>query len=416
MPSCVSNMERHRLGILRLAPIETDGKVLRQIEYAAREYEVTVVGWGHLDKARPHVEMRTVQRHVFPPGQRLVQVALMFGGRFAPSLWERWYWRKPDHRQALTLLAGRRPLELIHVNEALTLPIGIEAARRMGARVLFDAHEYTPLLEEDKLWGRLLAVPFHHYLIRQYAHQADAMITVCPGIAERYQQVFGLEPAVITNAPAYRELPHHPVDPARIRIIHHGMAMRDRRLEEIIEIASLLDSRYTLDFILVDKDPGYIDELKGRAARVAMGRVSFLDPVPPAEIAPTINRYDVGLPWIPPVNFNYARALPNKFFESIMAGLAIAIGPSPEMARIVRQYKLGVVADSFEPAAMARLLNALPPEEINRMKQCSLLAARELNADVEMGKLLDIYRRLLPAPGPAKQGGLPALSAKGPSP
>jgi hypothetical protein len=65
-----------------------------------------------------------------------------------------------------------QPLDLIHVNEALALPIGIEAARQTGAKVLFDAHEYTPLLEEDKLWGRLLAVPFHHYLIRQYAHHA----------------------------------------------------------------------------------------------------------------------------------------------------------------------------------------------------------------------------------------------------
>jgi glycosyltransferase involved in cell wall biosynthesis len=397
MVGCVSDMERHKLGILRLAPIQTDGKVLRQIEYAARDYEVTVVGWGHLDRPRPHVEMRTVERHVFPPVQRLVQAGLMFGGRFSPPLWERWYWRKPDHRLALALLV-EEPVELIHVNEALTLPIGIEAARKTGARVLFDAHEYTPLLEEDKFWGRLLAVPFHHYLIRQYAHRADAMITVCQGIAERYRQVFGLDPAVITNAPAYRELPYHPVDPARVRIIHHGMAMRDRHLEEIIEIAALLDTRYALDFILVDKDRGYIDELKGRAARVAPGKVSFLDPVPPDEIARAINGYDIGLPWIPPVNFNYANALPNKFFESIMAGLAVAIGPSPEMARVVRQYELGVVAGSFEPAAMAALLNALPPEEVNLMKRRSLLAARKLNADVEMGKLLDIYQRLLGAP------------------
>jgi hypothetical protein len=82
--------------------------------------------------------MRIVQRHVFSPGQRLIQAALMFGGRFSPHLWERWYWRKPDHRQALALLTAQ-PLDLIHVNEALTLPIGIEAARKTGARVLFDA-------------------------------------------------------------------------------------------------------------------------------------------------------------------------------------------------------------------------------------------------------------------------------------
>jgi glycosyltransferase involved in cell wall biosynthesis len=389
--------DRHRLAILRLAPIQTDGKVLRQIEYAAGEYDVTVVGWGHLDRPRPHVAMAAVQRHMFSPAQRVVQAALMFGGRFSPDLWERWYWRKPDHREALALLVERSP-ELIHANEALTLPIGIEAARQTGARVLFDAHEYTPLLEEDKLWGRVLAVPFHHYLVRRYAPQADAMITVSQGIADRYRREFGLAPAVITNAPAYRELPYRPVDPARVRIIHHGMAMRDRRLEQIIEIAARLDARYALEFILVEKDRGYIEELRKRAARLTPGRVSFRDPVSPDEISAAINGYDIGLPWIPPVNFNYAHALPNKFFEAIMAGLAVATGPSPEMARIIEEYGLGVVAGSFEPAAMAALLNALAPEDANRMKQHSLLAARELNADVEMVKLLDIYRRLLSAP------------------
>ncbi len=397
-------MMRHRLGILRLAPIQTDGKVLRQIEYAAREYDVTVVGWGHVDRSRPHVEMCAVERHIFSPAQRALQAALMFGGRFQPAFWERWYWRKPDHRQALALLIDH-PTELIHVNEALALPLGTTAASQTGAKVLFDAHEYTPLLEEDKFWGRLLAVPFHHYLIRQYAQQADAMITVCHGIAERYHQVFGLEPSVITNAPAYRELPFRSVDPGHIRIIHHGMAMRDRHLEQIIEISALLDARYAMEFILLDKDRGYIEELKARAARVAPGRVSFLDPVPPEEITAAINLHDIGLSWIPPVNFNYANALPNKFFESIMAGLAVATGPSPEMARIIREYNLGMVADSFEPAAMARLLNTLPPEEVNSMKRRSLLAARELNADVEMGKLLDIYRRLLGQPdaeGPSR--------------
>jgi glycosyltransferase involved in cell wall biosynthesis len=406
-------MQRATLCILSLAPVHQDGRVLRQIEYGAQEYDVRVVGWGHLDKPRPQVEMQTVHRYVFPPGQRLVQAALMFGGRFSPRLWERWYWRKPDHRRALALLT-EQPVDIIHVNEALTLPIGIQAAKKIGAEVLFDAHEYSPLLEEDKLWGRILAVPMHHYLIRQYAHQADAMITVCQGIAERYHQVFGLDPSVITNAPAYHELPYRPADPTRVRIIHHGTAMRDRRLEEIIEIASRLDQRYALDFMLVDKDPGYIDDLKNRANRVAPGRVSFPNPVPPSEIASTINMYDIGLPWIPPVNFNYANALPNKFFESIMAGLAIAVGPSPEMARIVHQYENGVVTDSFEPRVMASLLNALPPEEVNRMKRRSLLAARGLNADVEMGKLLDIYRRLLLGPRAATWG-LTEAGAKGPS-
>jgi glycosyltransferase involved in cell wall biosynthesis len=388
-------MNRHRLGILRLAPIQTDGKVLRQIEYAAREYEVTVVGWGQMDNPRPHVGMRSVPRHVFPPGQRLFQALLMFGGRFSPNLWERWYWRKPDHRQALDLLVENSP-ELIHANEALSLPIGIETARRTGARVLFDAHEYTPDHRANNLLWRVLAQPLYTYLIRAYAPRADAMITVGSGIAEKYRERFGLTADVITNAPPYVALPFRATDPERIRLIHHGGAIRERNMEEMVEALALTDARFSLDFMLIDGTPGYLSKFRTWAERRVPGRIRFRDPVAPAQIAETINEYDIGLFLIPPVNLSYAMALPNKFFEFIMAGLAVAIGPSPAMADIVRQHGLGIVADTFAPADLAACLNHLGHEQIDVMKRHSLAAARVLNADIEMDKLLGIYRRLLP--------------------
>jgi glycosyltransferase involved in cell wall biosynthesis len=121
--------------------------------------------------------------------------------------------------------------------------------------------------------------------------------------------------------------------------------------------------------------------------------------VPPHQISETVNAYDIGLHLLPPVSFNSAQALPNKFFEFMMAGLALAIGPSPEMMRIVQEYELGVVASSFEPADLAQRLNALSPEEINAMKRHSLEAAKRFNAEVEMRKLLAIYQRVLSEPG-----------------
>jgi glycosyltransferase involved in cell wall biosynthesis len=139
--------------------------------------------------------------------------------------------------------------------------------------------------------------------------------------------------------------------------------------------------------------------LKQKARISAADRITFRSPVSPQEIPETINAYDIGLFLLPPVNFNRVHALPNKLFEFIMAGLAIAIGPSPEMARIVRAYRLGIVADTFEPADLAQRLNALTPEEINAMKRHSLNAAKRFSADAEMGKLLAIYRRVLAEPG-----------------
>jgi len=385
---------RKRICILSLEAVHQDGRVLRQIEYASRQYDVTVVGWGHLDKPRPNVVMKTVEPWTFPPAQRRVQAALMLAGRVSPAFWQRWYWRKPDHRAALRLVT-ETPCDLLHIDEAIALPVGIQAAASLGCKVLFDAHEYSPGQDTDKLWWRVFAQPFYTHLIRHYAPRADVMTTVARGIAERYHREFGLNPAVIMNAPHYTELPFHPVDADHIRIIHHATAVRDRQLEEMIETIALTDWRFTLEFMLVAKDKAYIEELKQLAQARAPGRITFRPSVPPAEIAPTINAFDIGLHLLPPVSFNSAQALPNKFFEFIMAGLALAIGPSPEMMRIVHEHGLGVVAGSFDPADLAQRLNALQPAQIDEMKRRSLAAARIFNADVEMGKLLALYEAAL---------------------
>ena len=55
------------------------------------------------------------------------------------------------------------------------------------------------------------------------------------------------------------------------------------------------------------------------------------------ELPRMANDYDVGLYLLPPTNFNQRYALPNKFFEFIQGRLAIAIGPSPEMAKLVER-------------------------------------------------------------------------------
>jgi hypothetical protein len=160
----------------------------------------------------------------------------------------------------------------------------------------------------------------------------------------------------------------------------------------MIEMMRYLDERFTLDFMLVETDPVYMAELREMAREDP--RVGFVDPVPMPEICRRLNQYDVGIYLLPPVNFNHEHALPNKFFEFIQARLAVATGPSPEMARIVEKYSLGVVADSFEPRALAEALEHLTDDSIAGYKRASSRAARELSYEVSGRVLLHEIERL----------------------
>jgi hypothetical protein len=94
------------------------------------------------------------------------------------------------------------------------------------------------------------------------------------------------------------------------------------------------------------------------------------------------NNYDVGVFLIPEGHHpQHLYALPNKLFDYIQARLAVAIGPSPEMANIVREWDCGIVSRSAAPEDFAASLTDLSVSEVERMKQNSDRAARVLTAE-----------------------------------
>jgi glycosyltransferase involved in cell wall biosynthesis len=221
------------------------------------------------------------------------------------------------------------------------------------------------------------------------------MITVCEGIAKEYQHVFGVSASeIITNAPAWHpELEPSVLMPNRIRMVHHGGVSPDRRLDLMIELLKQLDQRFSLDFFLVSSNPDYLTVLKRQAA--GEPRIRFCAPVAISDIVNVLQPYDLGLYLLPPTNFNNRMALPNKFFEFIQARLGVAIGPSPEMARLVREYDCGLVAEDFSVAALKQGLEKLTPEKIMYYKQQSQHAAGELCAERNGERLQTLIANLL---------------------
>jgi hypothetical protein len=351
--------------VISFSDLASDPRVDRQIQALRTRHKVVAAGLGRsrysdvefVDISTPH----SIRRR------------LLLGARLALRRYEAAYWRDPTN---LTVLARLRdvPADVVLANEFETLPIAL----RLGAPVVFDAHEYSPdQWSERRLW-RLLYAPFSHWQCRRYLPQVSRMMTVGQWIADEYEREVGVRATVVTNAPLREDLEPTPVhDP--IRILHHGLAVRSRRLGEMVRLADLLDDRFTLDFVLVEATPGYRDEL----IRAAHGnpRVCFPEPWPMHEIVRRANDYDIGLYLLPPLNLNRRYALPNKFFEFVQARLALAIGPSPEMARLVHHYGCGVVADDFTPESLAPLLNALDESSIAALKRASDAAAKELCAE-----------------------------------
>ena len=285
-----------------------------------------------------------------------------------------------------------REFDIIFCHDLLLLPFVVE--NKKEAKIIFDAREYYPReLEDNERWKRLFA-GFNDYLCQTYLKQVDYMYSVSEGIAKEYEKNYGVKCDVITSAAKYYAPPPPLICHEPIKLIYHGMASKERGIEKMIEIMEYLDSRFTLDLMLVKTaDEEYYKNLESQVSQVKNTRIIPI--VPFEEIIPFTSQYDIGMFLVPFSTFNLKMCLPNKFFEFIQARLAIAIGPSPEMAKLVQQYHLGIISKDFTPKSMAESLNKLTKEEILQYKENSNKAAKILNAQNEGEKLLKIVEEVL---------------------
>lgn len=362
------------------------------------DYKVTVLGKGlialydrGLDGVFLNEQFGSKQKRLHKLANRLYKLLLLVFRRFENLIGQ-------------SIVQGYRDLEkldskrfdLIVVHDLELLPLAFDITNANEAKTLFDAREYYPReFENHSLW-RFLIQPFNDHLCELYLRRCDKVITVSEGIAGEYKKVYGIDTEVIMSLPSYHGVePILPHDDS-IRLIYHGRASPDRKIEKMIEVIDYLDERFFLDLMLVPVSMWHwlywwkiVSMVKKRS------RVNIVPPVPMKNIIETTNLYDIGLFLCPPTTFNLRYALPNKFFEYIQARLAVAIGPSIEMQRIVEQYHCGIVASDFEPQTLANELNKTRSDEIVSYKEHSNIAARELNANLTGDRVRKIVQDLI---------------------
>ncbi len=374
--------------ILAFSNLKHDARVLRQIEFLKKKYSLAVVCFDAVESRDYRIiRIEKTNLTIF----RKLSSAFFLLTRFYSIA----YKLLNDYHHVVNKLVETK-FDLIIANDIESLPFAFEFKT---AKVLFDAHEYAPRHFEDKLSWRIFFQGYNKFLCKKFIPRSSAMTTVGEGLAKEYAKHYPVKPIVVTNASQYFDVVAQPVRESNIKLIHHGGANHSRKLELMIEMMDYLDKRFTLDMMLItppianSKTKNYIDELNSLIKD--HDRIKILPPKKPQEIVPFINQYDIGVFLLPPINFNYENTLPNKLFDFIQARLAIAIGPTPEMAKIVNDNNLGVVSEEFTPQSLALKLNQLTRDDINIFKHNSEKAAHQLNAEQNEKIMLSLVNQLI---------------------
>lgn len=378
--------------VIVFSNLKHDARVMRQVQFLAKHFDVSLVAFdadplAHVTLFKINQTKLTILR------KGLLSLALLL------RIYKWAYKLFHNYEKHLQSILKDKSFDLIVANDVDTLPLAFSLKGK--GKIIFDAHEYAPRHFEDKLIWRIFFQPFNLHLCKLYIPQVDAMLTVGQGLANEYEKNFNVKPTIVTNAARYHEIAPSTVLPDKIRLVHHGIANPSRRLDLMINMMKLLDARFTLDLMLMTSNYAsgqtkvYIDNLKASAEQDP--RINILPSVASKDVVHTINKYDIGIFLLPPINFNYANTLPNKLFDFIQARLAIAVGPTPEMASIVNQHQLGVVSKAFTAESLANELRNLTTAQVQIFKRNAIVAAQILNAEENERKFKLVIDEVLSA-------------------
>lgn len=282
-------------------------------------------------------------------------------------------------------------------NDLDTLLAAYMLSEDLGIRILFDAHEVYP----EQLSYEMRSEFWHGFYTALEARLVKFVsggMTVCESIASYFATEYKV-PGFVTvwNVPTLKLQPDRAVldrKSERRKILYHGAYFQYRGLDEIIEASKYVENA---DFVFRGIG-AYETELKALVGKLGVeDRVRFEPPVPVFDLIPSAAHCDIGLNPFINVCKNTEFALPNKFFEYMMAGLSLASSDLVEMHNLTGRIGNGRLFASLKPRAIADTLNEMlaRPHEIDQMRESSYEAARTtFNWEQEERKFITFFERL----------------------
>jgi glycosyltransferase involved in cell wall biosynthesis len=311
--------------------------------------------------------------------------------------------------RAAARIAG--PADVYHGHDLTGLPAAVFARplHNPSARLVYDSHELyvdSAATVGRPDWARAWLVERE----REWAAEADALVTVSDGYADHLRPRLGIERIVVVH-----NCPPRPTGPLeRTNLVREaiGVAAGTR---VVLYTGGLRAGRGVRELSLAMLEPGMEDvhlgflgfgplapDVEAFAADPAFGRrVHMLPAVPPLEVVRWVSSVDVAGMAIQATNRSYELSTPNKMFEAFAAGVPVAGSDFPGFRSIVAENPEGPLGELFEPASPASIAAAirrildLPPDAYAAMaERCRRAAMERWNWETESAKLVALYRDL----------------------
>jgi glycosyltransferase involved in cell wall biosynthesis len=355
-------------------------------------HNVTVIAW---DKTKKNPKRETKDG---------IQIIRSYNSKFMDILnydlfQLHWWWIK-GYKDALHLFQLKK-FDIVHCHDLSSLPIGIKIKKRFGIPLIYDAHEIFWYMISDDVPKFVMRYTF--YLEKILCKKVDYIITVNKPVKYYFSRICNCPIHIVMNAkPCIYEryaLPENDI----FTILYLGGIDRTRHLLEVVEaVGSLKDVKLILGGS--SHDSKYYEKLINKCDE--MDNCNFIGRIPMNEVIPMTRKSDVIIhlgsakseksKWPIKIDLPSRFGLPNKLFESMVAGRPIIVPKNTYEAEFVKKIQNGIAID-LSVNNIKNVLNLLKnnPELCEKMGRKGFLAAIEkYNWKKQEEKILNIYSNL----------------------
>ena len=316
--------------------------------------------------------------------------------------------------------------DIIHVHDYRTLPAAAAARtelerRGRTVRIVYDAHEYVPGLNEIGE-NRLRAATM---IESRNIDVADAVISVSDALALRMQRDHGLPevPTVVVNAPVASSS-RAPGRNLRQRLglgddvallVYSGSVGGSRALTHLVDVMAMLPEVHVA-LVVSHPTSNVMEALKERATeRGVLDRFHLTRYVRPEHLVEFLSGADIGLVPLRHTE-NVQDSLPSKTYEFLAAGLPQVVSDQRELAAFVKATGIGESFEADSADDMARAVEAV----LGDLQRYRAAITEELKShwtwDAQAVKLVAVYDRLatgLHNPPKTRAGGVHGARVEG---
>lgn len=305
-------------------------------------------------------------------------------------------WKSKTGKELLTQARRWRP-DAIHCVDAPSLGFAHYVAKKLGVPFVYDCHEWwrgfyeiVDLTNGTKTLDSIVSQE------KSFAPSASLGLSTSNQMASKMKNDLSIKTVetLYNSIPylntTYREC-HSP-----IRFVFHGTLSKNRGILDLLKALSRVEGDFELHlhgnyFDIFEEE--YWDIVESLGIR---DHVFLHGPFEYSEIGTFLKEYDVAI-WTPPMGKeHFDVTLPNKLFDAICSGLAVAMPNYSSIQEVLLKDQVGIMIDTSDIENVTRAIQKLidDPKVVSQYKKNSASVARKYSWDSQGEKLIRAYEQL----------------------